>query len=278
MKKILVVVSLLLASTAYAAPSIDRVDGSPCGTGQVMQNGSCITPKTTGFTALAPISGLTDQSVTSVVNSNSLATFFNNLYKYLIGLAAILAVIEIIWGGLEISTKDSISKQSDGKNRIRQAIWGLVLILSPVIVFSIINPSILNLSLNLPPLDTKANIPVQVQQKTQCDDPALTPQQKQDCLTLNSVRQTGLYSLTQEQIDAAQKSADNMRILVAEQERACRDRGGKIISGNLIGIINGECGPLTCSFAKRDDFTSCDVLVNKSACLSNSGKLCPSTP
>ena len=107
-----------------------------------------------GFTALAPIPGLTDTSNTAVVNSASLATFFNNLYKYLVGLAAILAVIEIIWGGIEISTKDSVSKKSDGKARITQAILGLILVLSPVLVFSIINPSILNLSLNLPKLDT----------------------------------------------------------------------------------------------------------------------------
>ena len=104
-----------------------------------------------GFTALAPITGLTD--TTGAVNSQDLANFFNNLYKYLVGLAGILAVIEIIWGGLEISTKDSVSKKSDGRERIIQALLGLVLVLSPYLVFYIINPSILNLSLNLPPIN-----------------------------------------------------------------------------------------------------------------------------
>ncbi len=113
------------------------------------------TAQQSGFVALAPIPGLTDQSTTSVINSTSLANFFNNLYKYLIGLAAVIAVIEIIWGGLEISTQDSVSKHTTGKERIYQAILGLVLVLSPVIVFSLINPNILNLSLSLPPLDTK---------------------------------------------------------------------------------------------------------------------------
>jgi len=106
-----------------------------------------------GFVPPAGIPGLTEGTT---ANSSGLAAFFNNLYKYLIGLAAALAVIEIIWGGLEISTQDSVSKQSAGKERITQAIFGLVLVLSPVLVFSIINPSILNLSLNLPPLDTKS--------------------------------------------------------------------------------------------------------------------------
>lgn len=105
----------------------------------------------TSFVPLAPIPGLT-QGVTA--DTAGLANFFNNLYKYLVGLSAILAVIMIIWGGLEYSTQDSVSKKSDGKERIYQAIFGLVLVLSPVLVFSIINPSILNLSINLDPLKT----------------------------------------------------------------------------------------------------------------------------
>ena len=109
-----------------------------------------------GFVPLAPIPGLTDVATADALRSAGFANFFNNLYKYLIGLAAALAVIMIIWGGLEYSTQDSISKKSDGKQRIYDAIFGLVLVLSPVLVFSIINPSILNLSLNLQPLDTKS--------------------------------------------------------------------------------------------------------------------------
>ena len=111
-----------------------------------------------GFAALAPIPGLTDESATAVVNSATLANFFNNLYKYLIGLAATLAVIQIVWAGLDIAFwhKDAVSTIIDDKGKIYNALFGLVLVLSPVLVFSIINPSILNLSLNLPPLDTKS--------------------------------------------------------------------------------------------------------------------------
>jgi len=113
-----------------------------------------------GFTALAPIPGLTNISPTSVLNGDVLALFFNNLYKYLIGLAATLAVIEIIWAGLDISFfhKDAVGAIVEDKGRIYNAIFGLILVLSPVLVFSIINPSILNLSLNLPPI--KLDTPV----------------------------------------------------------------------------------------------------------------------
>lgn len=112
-----------------------------------------------GFVPLAPIPGLT-QGV--VADSAGLANFFNNLYKYIIGLAAVIAVVQIIWAGLEIAVfqKDSVSAISINKGRIYNAIFGLVLVLSPVLVFSIINPSILNLSLNIPPLNTTSGTSV----------------------------------------------------------------------------------------------------------------------
>lgn len=111
-----------------------------------------VTAGSNGFVPLTNIPGLTNAQPTQT----GLAGFLNNLYKYLIGIAAVLAVIEIIWGGLQISTQDSVSKKGEGKERIQQALLGLVLVLAPVLVFTIINPSILNLSLNLPPIQQVA--------------------------------------------------------------------------------------------------------------------------
>ena len=107
-----------------------------------------------GFVPLAGIPGLT-QGVQAT--SGGIASFLNNLYKFLIGAAAVLAVIMIIWGGLEIATnKDNVSKILDSKGRIYNAIFGLVLVLLPVLVFSIINPSILNLSIGMSPVNLTA--------------------------------------------------------------------------------------------------------------------------
>lgn len=122
-----------------------------------LAQGTTSCPPDSGFCALAPIPGLT-QGITA--DTAGLANFFNNLYKFAIGMAAALAVIQIIWGGIEIATnKDNVSKIIDSKGRILQAVLGLVLVLSPVLVFSIINPNILNLSINLEPLNTVSNTP-----------------------------------------------------------------------------------------------------------------------
>ena len=110
--------------------------------------------QTSNFIPLVPngIPGLTDTQ--TVHGDASLANFFNNLYKYLIGASAAIAIIIIIWEGIRIATnQDNVSVLTDGKNRIYQAILGLVLVLSPVLVFSIINPGILNLSIGLKPID-----------------------------------------------------------------------------------------------------------------------------
>ena len=104
------------------------------------------------FVPLAPIPGLDS---TIAPDASGIATFLNNLYKYLIGIAVVIAIIEIIWGGIEISTKDSVSRNRDGKARIYQALLGLALVLLPVLVFTIINPGILNLNINMPPINLK---------------------------------------------------------------------------------------------------------------------------
>lgn len=64
-----------------------------------------------------------------------------------IGIAATLAVIQITIAGVMYMGGDSVTETKQAKQKISQAIIGLVLVLSPVIVFSIINPSILNLSI-----------------------------------------------------------------------------------------------------------------------------------
>ena len=99
------------------------------------------------------IPGLTDQATAQQAIGGNFANFFNDLYKFCIGIAVVLAIIEIVWGGIEIATQDSVSKKQDGRSRIAQAIFGLILVLSPVLVFSIINGNILNFTVAFKPLN-----------------------------------------------------------------------------------------------------------------------------
>ncbi len=95
---------------------------------------------------------------TSYTSSATLAPFINTLYTYTIGIATILAVIEIIWGGfLWMGSGASVSNKETGRNKIVMSIFGLVLVLSPYIILSLINPGMLSLRLGTKNLTLKQN-------------------------------------------------------------------------------------------------------------------------
>ncbi len=102
-----------------------------------------------GFVPLTSIPG-----IESAGNAATLPDFLNNVYKLSIGLAAVLAVLQIIRAGIMYMGGDSITEKKEARSLITLAIGGLVLVLSPVIVFSIINPKILDLKID--GLDTLA--------------------------------------------------------------------------------------------------------------------------
>jgi hypothetical protein len=102
---------------------------------------------TSNFVPLTNFPAFTSTSATG--SSVDFASFFNSLYKYCIGLAAALALLQIMRAGFTWMTAgDSSEKVSQARSLITNAAFGLVLVLSPVIVFGIINPNILNLQLN----------------------------------------------------------------------------------------------------------------------------------
>jgi hypothetical protein len=103
------------------------------------------------FVPLAPVSGL-NEGVSAT--HTGISAFLDNLYTFCIGIAVVLAIIMIIWGGFEYALSEAISSKSAGKQKITGAVFGLVLVLSPYVVFSIINPSILSLDVNMPALKT----------------------------------------------------------------------------------------------------------------------------
>lgn len=85
-----------------------------------------------------------------VEDANNLADFFNQLFRIAIGVAATLAVFQIMHAGVKFMTnKGSISENEEARQLLQGAVFGLILVLSPVIVFGIINPKILELDFDV---------------------------------------------------------------------------------------------------------------------------------
>jgi len=102
------------------------------------------------FVPLTSIPGLTDAGA-----SLNLPIFLNNFYKICIGLASILAVLQLIRAGLMYMMGDSITEKKEARNLIGLSVLGLILVLSPVIVFGLINKDILELNLDVKVLTPK---------------------------------------------------------------------------------------------------------------------------
>jgi len=93
------------------------------------------------YTPLAPLPGFTSIDVTDV---SSLSIYLNTMIALFIGISAVLAVIMIVLGGIQYATSELISSKEAGKERIRNALFGLLLALGSWLILNTINPDLLN--------------------------------------------------------------------------------------------------------------------------------------
>jgi hypothetical protein len=75
--------------------------------------------------------------------SNALGFDYGNIFTWALGFGGIIALGVIIYGGiLYISSEGNVSKQSDAKEWIKSAIYGLFLLLAGFMILYTINPAI----------------------------------------------------------------------------------------------------------------------------------------
>lgn len=181
------------------------------------------------FIPLTQLPGIQDAA-----NSATLPAFLNQLYKICVGAGAVLAVIMIMIAGFEFMTsRGSVASNQKAKERIQNAILGLVLVLSPTIVFGIINPSILS-------LDFTSSL-----------------QKLQDVRKLDSI------DTTTGQLNGGQKALwTNTNGDRAADTRRCQVSGGKIIFGCEAKNHTGGTRIVSASEAcasNEDTFSQCNA-------------------
>ena len=81
-------------------------------------------------------------------NAVDLRNMLDQLYRLCIGVAAVVAVLQIMRAGVMYMGGDSVTEKKEAKNLIALSIGGIILVLSPFIVFSVINPDILSLKID----------------------------------------------------------------------------------------------------------------------------------
>ena len=80
-------------------------------------------------------------------SSGQLGVFLGQAFQFGLALAAALSIIMIVWGGVKIMLTESVFEKDNGKEKIKNAIYGLLLALASWLILFIINPEILNFKL-----------------------------------------------------------------------------------------------------------------------------------
>jgi hypothetical protein len=95
------------------------------------------------YQPLVPIDGSIDTAT-----ANNLPKYLEAIFKLAIGLAALFAVIMITVGGIQYMTSESIGGKEDGKERIENAVIGLLLAISSWLILYTVNPKTIEFNFN----------------------------------------------------------------------------------------------------------------------------------
>lgn len=128
--------------TAPTAPTAPVVVSQP-----INQTPTTATPNPT-YTPLEPlpcIQGSTDQNVLNCANAPAdgkidFKSYVQYIYNFIIAIAAAGAVFMIVWGGFQYMTTDSWNGKSEGLNKVKNALLGLILILTSYLILRTVDP------------------------------------------------------------------------------------------------------------------------------------------
>jgi hypothetical protein len=82
-------------------------------------------------------------------NQGSFASFIGSGFRLLIGAGGLIAIVMIVLGALTYMFSDIVGNKKKALDRIRGAMWAVVLLVSSYLILITINPDLITFSLNL---------------------------------------------------------------------------------------------------------------------------------
>ncbi len=103
------------------------------------------TPNDLGYVPLAPLPGIGNGQGGVSATGVNLGAYLGTMFKFGVGLCALLAVLMIVIGGFEYVMTENIASKEDAKSRITNALVGLLIALVSVTLLYTINPALVGL-------------------------------------------------------------------------------------------------------------------------------------
>ena len=146
MKKFVVFILLfsavmLVSSSAYAAVEIKY--GSPSANSSTSTIVDVNFPCPSGDIGGVPC-------IQGVTKDTSFIDYIIKLYQFGIAIAGILAVAMIVAGGIYMSATGNIDKKSEGREMIKSAIFGILILFGTYLILNTINPELVTLKTSVP--------------------------------------------------------------------------------------------------------------------------------
>ena len=92
------------------------------------------------YTPISAVPGISQSSL----QTQGIGGYLNSIFRFAIGIGALLAVVQITIGGIQYMTSGAVGTIDRARSKIRDAIIGLLLLLSTWIILNQINPELLN--------------------------------------------------------------------------------------------------------------------------------------
>ncbi len=91
----------------------------------------------------------------NIKDEATFSEYISGLFKLSMGLAVVLAVFQISYGGFLYITSDSFTQTSLGRKKVQAAVTGLLILLTSYLLLNTINPDLVNLNFEIPEAKVK---------------------------------------------------------------------------------------------------------------------------
>jgi hypothetical protein len=115
----------------------------------------------TTYTPLAPLPTIGTSSSLTLATTVDFQSYVTYAFNLLIAIAAVMAVFMITVGGFQYMTSDAVQGKKDGLEKIKNAIYGLILVLSSYLILKTIDPRFVSIPTSLvTPLELNQKVTV----------------------------------------------------------------------------------------------------------------------